>query len=142
MESLLQLFHWSLDLKYRVAGTLYQAEAESACIFDVCDAEVFIKSYLISGKQSVTQEQEAIQPLSTLGKRVRAVPEEWVGSFGKKYYVHQQSAAPVCDQSEEDWKIRMQGQLYETGQKLHVTGFDELRDYIRQEFKRRGMEES
>lgn len=142
MESLLQLFHWSLDLKYRVAGTLYQAEAESACIFDVCDAEVFIKSYLISGKQSVTQEQETIQPLSTLGKRVRAVPEEWVDSFGKKYYVHQQSAAPVCDQSEEDWKIRMQGQLYETGQKLHVTGFDELRDYIRQEFKRRGMEES
>ena len=38
-------------------------------------------------------------------------------------------------------RIRIEGQLYETGQKLHVTGFEELRDYIRQEFNRRGKEE-
>ena len=47
----------------------------------------------------------------------------------------------IRDRSEEDWKIRIEGQLYETGQKLHVTGFEELRDYIRQEFNRRGKEE-
>ena len=141
VETLFQLFGWSPDLKYRIAGALFQTETESAYIFDVNDAEAFIKSYLLSGSKSTEQAKEPVQPLSVSGKRVRAVPEEWIGSFGKQYYLHQQSFPPVCDQSEEDWKIRMEGQLYETGQKLHVTGFEELRTYIRQEFSQCGKEE-
>lgn len=142
VETLFQLFGWSPDLKYRIAGALFQTETESAYIFDVNDAEAFIKSYLLSGSKSTEQVKEPVQPLSVSGKRVRAVPEEWIGSFGKQYYLHQQSFPPVCDQSEEDWKIRMEGQLYETGQKLRVTGFDVLRDYICQELGQRGKEES
>ena len=142
VETLFQLFGWSPDLKYRIAGALFQTETESAYIFDVNDAEAFIKSYLLSGPKSTEQAKEPIQPLSVSGKRVRAVPEEWIGSFGKQYYLHQQSFPPVCDQSEEDWKIRMEGQLYETGQKLRVTGFDVLRDYICQELGQHGKEES
>ncbi|MBM6976442.1 recombinase family protein [Intestinimonas butyriciproducens] len=142
VETLFQLFGWSPDLKYRIAGALFQTETESAYIFDVNDAEAFIKSYLLSGSKSAEQAKEPVQPLSVSGKRVRAVPEEWIGSFGKQYYLHQQSFPPVCDQSEEDWKIRMEGQLYETGQKLRVTGFDVLRDYICQELGQCGKEES
>lgn len=142
VETLFQLFGWSPDLKYRIAGALFQTETESAYIFDVNDAEAFIKSYLLSGSKSTEQAKEPVQPLSVSGKRVRAVPEEWIGSFGKQYYLHQQSFQPVCDQSEEDWKIRMEGQLYETGQKLRVTGFDVLRDYICQELGQYGKEES
>lgn len=142
VETLFQLFGWSPDLKYRIAGALFQTETESAYIFDVNDAEAFIKSYLLSGSKSTEQAKEPVQPLSVSAKRVRAVPEEWIGSFGKQYYLHQQSFPPVCDQSEEDWKIRMEGQLYETGQKLRVTGFDVLRDYICQELGQRGKEES
>ena len=142
VETLFQLFGWSPDLKYRIAGALFQTETESAYIFDVNDAEAFIKSYLLSGSKSTEQAKEPVQPLSVSGKRVRAVPEEWIGSFGKQYYLHQQSFPPVCDQSEEDWKIRMEGQLYETGQKLRVTGFDVLRDYICQELSQHGKEES
>ncbi len=141
-ETLFHLFGWSPDLKYRIAGALFQTETESAYIFDVNDAEAFIKSYLLSGSKSTEQAKEPVQPLSVSGKRVRAVPEEWIGSFGKQYYLHQQSFPPVCDQSEEDWKIRMEGQLYETGQKLRVTGFDVLRDYICQELGQYGKEES
>lgn len=142
VETLFQLFGWSPDLKYRIAGALFQTETESAYIFDVNDAEAFIKSYLLSGSKSTEQAKEPVQPLSVSGKRVRAVPEEWIGSFGKQNYLHQQSFPPVCDQSEEDWKIRMEGQLYETGQKLRVTGFDVLRDYICQELGQYGKEES
>ena len=142
VETLFQLFGWSPDLKYRIAGALFQTGTESAYIFDVNDAEAFIKSYLLSGSKSTEQAKEPVQPLSVSGKRVRAVPEEWIGSFGKQYYLHQQSFPPVCAQSEEDWKIRMEGQLYETGQKLRVTGFDVLRDYICQELGQRGKEES
>ena len=142
VETLFQLFGWRPDLKYRIPGALFQTETESAYIFDVNDAEAFIKSYLLSGPKSTEQAKEPVQPLSVSGKRVRAVPEEWIGSFGKQYYLHQQSFPPVCDQSEEDWKIRMEGQLYETGQKLRVTGFDVLRDYICQELGQHGKEES
>lgn len=88
------------------------------------------------------RQRSLYSPFLSPGKRVRAVPEEWIGSFGKQYYLHQQSFPPVCDQSEEDWKIRMEGQLYETGQKLRVTGFDVLRDYICQELGQYGKEES
>ena len=121
---------------------LIQSEHESACVFDINDAEAFIKSYLAFGPEGGGGgTAEAVQPLSISGKRVRAVPEEWIDSFGKQYYLHQHSLQLVRDQSEEDWKIRMEGQLYETGQKLHVTGFEELRNYIRQEFSQCGKEE-
>jgi len=36
-------------------------------------------------------------------------------------------------QSEQDWMLHLEGQLYETGTKLKVTSFDELRAYIQQE---------
>ena len=34
-------------------------------------------------------------------------------------------------QSEADWKLRLEGQLFETDKRLNVTGFDELRQYIK-----------
>lgn len=73
------------------------------------------------------------QPLMSLGNRVKAVPEEWATNFGKQYYFHKQTLEELEKQSEKDWKIRMEGQLFETGKRLSVTGFDELRQYIRRE---------
>lgn len=67
VETLFQLFGWSPDLKYRIAGALFQTETESAYIFDVNDAEAFIKSYLLSGSKSTEQAKEPVQPLSVSG---------------------------------------------------------------------------
>ena len=36
-------------------------------------------------------------------------------------------------QSEDEWKLRIEGQLYETGKKLNVTGYEDLRIYIKNE---------
>ena len=33
----------------------------------------------------------------------------------------------------QDWKLRLEGRLFETGRKINVTGFDELRSYIKAE---------
>jgi len=38
-------------------------------------------------------------------------------------------------QSETDWKIRLQGQFVDTGKKLNVTPFEELKKYIEQELQ-------
>jgi hypothetical protein len=71
-----------------------------------------------------------VQPLTKNRSMVMAVPENWTQTFGKPFYIHEQSLSALAAQSEDDWKLRMQGQLYETGTKINVTGFDELRRFI------------
>ena len=130
-DNLYDLFGWNREYKYRATGALYQTEEESAYIFNVRDSEAFLRPALINGTQH--DGDENVEPLVSSGKRVRAIPENWTSSFGKQYYVHQHELSPVEVQSEEEWKIRVEGQLYETGRRLCVTGFDELRQYIRSE---------
>lgn len=130
-DNLYDLFGWNREYKYRATGALYQTEEESAYIFNVRDSEAFLRPVLINGTQH--DGDENVEPLVSSGKRVRAIPENWTSSFGKQYYVHQHELSPVEVQSEEEWKIRVEGQLYETGRRLCVTGFDELRQYIRSE---------
>ena len=107
---------------------------EIAYIFDTSNTEVFLKSYHVP--QTSEDEDGNIytyQPLTPYGKRIRAIPESWANNFGKQYYVHEQTFAELAAQSEADWKLRMEGQLIETGNTLNVTSFEVLRDYMKQE---------
>lgn len=47
--------------------------------------------------------------------------------------MHEQTLAELENQSEDEWKLRIEGQLYETGKKLNVTGYEDLRLYIKNE---------
>lgn len=141
MDTLYQIFGWNSDFKYRVTGTLFQKENEAVYLFNMNDAEVFIKPYLMAGAAESDAPKDEIKPLSVSGTRVRAVPREWMSSFGNQYYLHQHIFPPVESQSENDWKIRLEGQLFETGEKIHVTGFDELKCFITQELSRGELEE-
>ena len=47
--------------------------------------------------------------------------------------MHERSWDELNSQSESDWKLRLEGQLTDTGNKINVTDFDELRTYIKQE---------
>ena len=141
MDTLYQIFEWNSDFKYRVTGTLFQKENEAVYLFNMSDAEVFIKPYLMAGAAESDAPKNEIKPLSVSGTRVRAVPREWMSSFGNQYYLHQHIFPPVESQSENDWKIRLEGQLFETGEKIHVTGFDELKCFITQELSRGELEE-
>ncbi len=133
LETLFQLFQWNADFKYRISGTLFQKNIESVYIFNVKDAEVFIKPHVLVEKDEMESEVDAVTPLSVSGTRVRAVPQEWAKSFGNQYYVHQHTFPPAEPDSEHDWKIRMEGQLCETRKKIHVTSADELKRFISQE---------
>ena len=141
MDTLYQIFGWNSDFKYRVTGTLFQKENEAVYLFNMSDAEVFIKPYLMARAAESDAPKDEIKPLSVSGTRVRAVPQEWMSSFGNQYYLHQHIFPPVESQSENDWKIRLEGQLFETGEKIHVTGFDELKRFINQELSRGELEE-
>lgn len=135
MDTLYELFGWNPDLKYRAYGTLYENGNECAYIFPVDEAEAFIKPLMLA-KGASDDLATAIEPLAMSGRRVRAVPEAWLSSFGKQYYLHRNTYSSVDTQSEEDWKIRMEGQLFECGDKLCVTGYEELKSYITQELSR------
>ena len=141
MDTLYQILGWNSDFKYRVAGTLFQKENEAVYLFNMSDAEVFIKPCLMAGAEASDVPKGEVKPLSISGTRVRAVPQEWMSSFGNQYYLHQHIFPPVELQSENDWKIRLKGQLFETGEKIHVTGFDELKRFITQELSRGELEE-
>lgn len=141
IDTLFQIFRWNSDFKYRVAGTFFQKENEAVYLFSINDAEAFIKPYLMTGSAEADSPEEEVKPLSVSGTRVRAVPQEWMSSFGNQYYLHQHIFPPVELQSENDWKIRLEGQLYDTGEKINVTGFDELKSFITQELSRGEMEE-
>lgn len=130
LETLYELFGWNPDFKYRIAGTLFQTADETAFIFQVDDAEALLRPSVIS--YDGTDATSKVTPMLTSGKRIRAVPEKWASSFGAQYYVHQ-SVSSNIPRNEADWKLRMEGQLYESGLKLNVTSFDQLERYIQRE---------
>ncbi len=140
-ETLFSLYGWNMAYKYRLYGAMYENDGEVAFIFDGINPEAFIKNYYLPSETMTENGVAKIQPLTQERNHVRAIPKEWTESFGMQFYVHEQSLSTLKDQSEEDWMMRLQGRLFETGKKLNVTGFDELKEYITQELKGIDMEE-
>lgn len=134
-STIYSLMGWNTEYKYRILGTLYEHGSELAYIFNVVDSEVFFKSnaFPVKDIEASGNRSFSIQPFLPSGKRIRAVPKEWTDSFGKPFYIHEMSLSALAEQNERDWKLRMEGQLFETGKKINVTPFAELKEYILQE---------
>ena len=100
-----------------------------AYIFNAADAEVYIKSYLVTEEI----DSDTTIPESEQADIIRAVPEAWTRSFGVPFYLRERSIHELENQSEQDWKLYIEGQLFSTGRPLNMTSYEELRQYIRQE---------
>ena len=133
-DTIFSLFGWNTDCKYRIIGSLLEQDGELAYIFDVENSEAFFKSYMMP-RSNNDEGSGSVQPLTSSGKHIRAIPQEWTTSFGKQFYLHEESLAALESQSEADWMLRLEGQLFETGRRPNVTGFDELKRYIRTELQ-------
>ena len=133
-ETMFNLLGWNIENKYRILGTLYEQDDEIAYIFDTVDSEAYFKPNVLSNKTE-DADGDAVQPLMPSGKRIRAIPESWTSSFGKQFYAQEKSVVELQRQSEADWMLRLEGQLFETGYKLHVTGFEDLKRFITQELE-------
>ena len=132
-DTLFSIFGWNTDCKYRIIGSLFETESEFVYLFDSVNTEAFFQSYVLPGQEEDEEGTATVQPFTPSGKLIRAIPKDWTESFGKDYYLHEQTLAELANQSKEDWQIRMEGQLFETGKKINVTGFDELKSYISHE---------
>lgn len=128
-DTLYSLFGWDRANKYRIFGTMFMNDSEQVYIFNARDAGVFLKANSFSGMMAASA-MSAMTPALKLGKRVIGVPEERARTFGRDFY-RQQSLTDVDSQTREQWQLRIEGQLYSTGQRLNVTDYDELKEYIR-----------
>ena len=128
--TLFELLDWETDFKFRAYGRLLQNEGDSVFIFDLSEPEIFIQSYLMTGTDSPISGDGELSPLSVSGKRIRAVPKKLADRFGSDFYSHRLTSSSPELQSEDAWKLWLEGQLFETGEKLRVTKFDEMQRFI------------
>ena len=129
-DTLFELLDWATEYKFKAYGRYIESEGESVFLFDLSDPEVFIQSYLMTGTHTPSGEHGALSPLSISGKRIRAVPKKLADRFGSNFYSHRLASSSLEPQSEEAWKLWLEGQLFETGEKLKVTKFDEMQRFI------------
>lgn len=131
-DTLFALFGWDPAHKYQITGVRWKKGEELAYIFDTTDAEALIRQGAIVNAETPPCDA-ALQPLASEGKHIRAIPKEWTTSFGKQFYLYEQDTAALGRQSEKDWKLRLEGRLFEAGKKLSITGFEELQRFIKRE---------
>lgn len=131
-DTLYELFNWDKSCKYKIIGTLYEENDEIAYIFDIENSNAYFQQFVISQEESPSDITQT-KLITRSGKRVRAVPESWTETFGDEFYLHEQTLDALRNQSEKEWKLRLKGELFETGKQLNVTSFDELKEYITQE---------
>ena len=129
-ETLFSILEWSPECRYRIKGLPYEYNNDLVYIFHADDAEAFFKSSVLS-EESASE----IQPFATGNRRIRAIPEGWISSFGQPFYIHEQSLRALAAQSEKEWKLRMEGRLFETGKRINVTPYEVLREYIMDQLK-------
>lgn len=137
-DTLFSLLGWDTDVQYKVVGTTYEDSKELVCIFDTAESVAYINSSRIPFRGDVGNNQK---PVAVKRELVKAIPKAWTASFGKPFYIHEQPIPEITNQNEDEWKLRIEGQLFETGKKLNVTSFEELRNYISQETRSINLEE-
>jgi hypothetical protein len=117
-----------------------EQDGETAFVFDAEDAEAYLDPMVFSDLEEYTDDTAAEQALATNKTRIRAFPADWTTSFGKEYYLHEQELSVLEGRNSAERKLWLQGNLFETGKHLNVTGYEELRSYIRQELSALQME--
>ena len=136
-ETLFELLGWNCSYKYKIIGSLFESGTEFVYVFDTMDTEALIKPYMLENAEN---EKSAV-PFMSSGRYVKAVPEGWVEGFGSQYYLNEQSYASLRSQTEEEWKLRIEGRLVDNTLKLKVTDYETLRAYIEQETAGINMED-
>ena len=129
-DTLFELLDWGTEYKFKAYGSFLENEGDAVFLFDLSEPEIFIQSYLMTGTDPISNGSGAISPLSVSGKRVRAVPQKLADRFGSDFYSHRRTSSLLEPQSEEAWNLWLEGQLFETGEKLHITRYDEMQRFI------------
>ena len=132
-ETLFELLGWETAFKFKAYGSLLESDGDSVFLFDLSEPAIIIQSYLMTWTDAPGCGNSGLSPLSVSGKRIRAVPKKLADRFGSDFYSHRLTASSLELQSEDAWKLWLEGQLFETSEKLHVTKFDEMQRFINEQ---------
>lgn len=125
------LFGWKPQKKYRIYGEYVKDETGSAFIFDAGSSGC---SFFNTDELFDDPGTEARQAMNVSGKLVGGIPADLARSFGKEFF-YEQSLSALQNMTKERWELRMEGQLFCSGKRLNVTGYDELRAFITEQLK-------
>ena len=124
---LLNLFGWSRENRYNLRGKHYEYGGERAVIFSSNHASVLIRE-----SQLKTGADETVSPLLRRGKRIAAVAGNMTSSFGTDFY-EEQTTEELIRQTPENWQIRLKGRMFDSGTRLNITPYEELKAFIMEE---------
>ena len=125
-RTLYSLMGWDMNKHYQITGTCLDKDGEQLLLFQAKNARVLMN--LNSKPESDNGNSEGIE--GTKRQRVKAIPENWTKGFGEEFYHHEKAFSELLVQTEESWKIRVEGQIFEPGKPIHVTDYSILREYI------------
>lgn len=128
-DTIYSIFRWNRDHKYRMYSTLISNGDEEAFIFNADEAAAYIQTEKLSDQDP---NESAIEPVNKTPAHVMGIPACYTDAFGNDFYVEQTYSA-LANQTREQWQIRVEGQLCNTGMQLNVTDYDTLREFIMQE---------
>lgn len=129
IKTLYQIFGWDQDFNYKLYGVVYHDGKDSACVFSNIDSSVYINKEQYLAAEGI---DASGQLLSQSGKHIRALSGDFENAIGKDYYV-EMSMNEIAHLTKEQWQTRIDGQLCGTRNRLKVTPYEELRDFIKQE---------
>ena len=114
-----------MDYKYKLYGCVYREGEEAACIFSDSDAGVYIR------KEAFLSANEVFgKLLNSSGSRIRAVSGDLGKRFGESYREDRNRTSLL---TQGEWKTRMEARICEPLEKLNITPYEELREFILQE---------
>lgn len=128
-ETIYSLFGWNREHKYRMYSTLISNGDEEVFIFSADEAAAYIQTEKLPEQDTA---EAFIEPVTKTPAHVMGIPACYTDSFGNDFYVEQTYSA-LANQTREQWQIRVEGQLCNTGMQLNVTDYETLRTFIMQE---------
>ena len=126
LQTLYNIFHWEIDNHYKLYGQIYRDGENTACIFSAANASVYIQSGVVE------EHSAAGQQLNRVGKRVRAISGDYTQCIGQPYYL-EKSLSELCKQTQQQWKVNLEGRMFNTGSELEITPYEELKSFIQEE---------
>ena len=129
-NTIFSLFGWNMKHRYRMNGMLYRNGNEDAMVFTAQDTGIMISKEIANLSDDGNGTEAS--PVYKTRKRIGAIPAELTHSFGRDFYL-ECSMNELASQTREQWKIRLDGQLYNSGRRLNITPYDELKAFIQEE---------
>ncbi len=122
------IFGWKEDRKYKLYGRVYHDGKASAAVFTEIGASVYIRKEEYFSESGT----EAAGQIASSGKCIRAVTGDLGHNFGTDYYV-EKSRRELTELTKEQWLTRIEGQMCAPKDKLNITSYDTLREFIKEQ---------